>query len=67
MWPGLKTLDDVTVTNESDFRNVSIRFTHKTALQFGVSIALSIDPEVVDWKTGNGRRIRKFPIIPEKS
>jgi hypothetical protein len=45
----------------------AIRFADKTALHFGFSMALSIDPELVDWKTGDGRRIWKFPVISEKS
>jgi hypothetical protein len=62
-----KTVEEVTVTNESDFRHVSVRFTDHTALHFGFSMALSIDPELVGWRTGDGRRIRKFPVIFERS
>lgn len=61
-----KTVEKVTVANESDFRCVSVRFTDKTALHFTLYATLSIDPELVDWKTGDGRRIRQFPRVIEK-
>ena len=61
-----KTVDQVTVTNESDYRCVSVRFTDKTALHLSLHAKLNIDPELVDWKTGDGRSIRKFPVIVER-
>jgi hypothetical protein len=60
-----KTVERVTVTNESDFRCVSVRFTDKTALRFTLYATLAIEPELTDWKTGNARRIRQYPKITE--
>ena len=62
-----KTVEQVTVTNESDYRCISVRFTDKTALHFGLNTTLNVDPELVDWKTGDGRSVRKFPVIVERS
>jgi hypothetical protein len=61
-----RVVEEVTITNASDFRNVSIRFKDKTALHFGFCTKLSIDSELVDWKTGNGRRIHEFPVVEGK-
>jgi hypothetical protein len=47
-------LKRVTVTNEADFRNITIKFTDATALPFDLCVSLDIDPELVDWKTGDG-------------
>jgi hypothetical protein len=61
-----KVVEEVTITNEPDFRDVSIRFKDKTALHFGFWTKLCIDSELVDWKTGNGRRTHKFRVVEEK-
>ena len=60
-----KTVAKVTLTNELDFRAVTIRFTDKTALHFTVHSRVEFDPELVDWKTGNGKPIKAYRRVHE--
>jgi hypothetical protein len=60
-----KTVAKVTLTNELDFRAVTIRFTDKTAMHFTVQPRVEFDPELVDWKTGNGKPIKTYRRVHE--
>jgi hypothetical protein len=57
-----KTVAKVTVTNESDWRNITVKFTDNTAIHFGIRPFIQIEPEHVDWTTGNGKILRSYPL-----
>lgn len=60
-----KTIEKVTVTNEPEFRAVTIRFTDKTAIHFAVRLRVNFDAELIDWQTGNGQPIRTYKCVRE--
>jgi len=60
-----KTIDKITLTNESDYRSLSVCFTDKTALHFLVTPRVEFDAALEDWKTGNLESIKTYPQIYE--
>lgn len=60
-----KTVQRITVTNEFNFRDITVRFSDQTAIHFGVRPRLEIEPEMLDWKTGDGETLREYDIIYE--
>jgi hypothetical protein len=61
-----KTVAKVTVTNESDWRNITVKFTDNTAVHFGIRPFIQIEPEHVDWSTGNGKILRSYPSFTRR-
>ena len=57
-----KTVQRITVTNEFDFRDITVRFSDQTAIHFTLRLRIEIEPEILDWKTGDGETVREFPI-----
>jgi hypothetical protein len=60
-----KTVEKITVTNESDFRNITVRFSDRTAIHFTLRPRIDVEPELTDWKTGDGETLREYAIIYE--
>jgi hypothetical protein len=60
-----KTVERITVTNEPDFRAITVRFADQTALQFMIHPRIEIEPELVDWTTGDGEGRKEYPTIYE--
>lgn len=58
-----KTIEKVTLTNEPEFRAVTIRFSDKTALHFSVNTRVDFDAELLDWQTGNGQLIKSYQRV----
>jgi hypothetical protein len=61
-----KTVAKLTVTNEPDFRAITIRFTDKTAMHFAINARIALEPELMDWKTGDGESIKIYPVVHER-
>jgi hypothetical protein len=61
-----KTVEKVTATNESDFRCITVKFTDKTAIHFGLRTRITMEPEHVDWKTGDGNVLRSYSFVHER-
>jgi hypothetical protein len=61
-----KVVEKVTLTNEEDWRMITIRFTDKTQLAFQLKTRLEAKPELTDWKTGNGKTLNTYPIVRER-
>jgi len=40
-----KTVEKIIVTNESDFRAITVRFTDKTAMHFTICVSIALEPE----------------------
>jgi hypothetical protein len=60
-----KTVQNMTVTNESTFRCITIRFSDQTALHFTLYPRIEVEPELLDWKTGDGELLREYDVIYE--
>ena len=60
-----KTVQRITVTNEFDFRDITIRFSDQTEIHFTLRPRIEIEPEILDWKTGDGETVREYDIIFE--
>ena len=58
-----KTVSKVTVANESDWHNISVKFTDNTAIHFSIRPFMQFEPEHIDWTTGNGKILRSYPFI----
>lgn len=58
-----KIIEKVTLTNEPEFRAVTIRFSDKTALHFSVNTRVDFDAELIDWQTGNGQPIKSYQRV----
>ena len=60
-----KTVQRITVTNEHNFRDITVRFSDQTAIHFDIRPRLEVEPEMLDWKTGDGDELRAYDIIYE--
>jgi hypothetical protein len=60
-----KTVEKITVTNESDFRVITVRFADRSAIHFTLHPRIEIEPELVDWTTGDGETLKEYPTICE--
>jgi hypothetical protein len=60
-----KTVKKITVTNESDFRVITIRFAAGQRFTLPFTLGLKIEPELVDWTTGDGEALKEYPTIYE--
>jgi hypothetical protein len=60
-----KTVQRITVTNEHNFRDITVRFSDQTAIHFDIRPRLEVEPEMLDWKTGDGEELREYDIIYE--
>ena len=61
-----KTVAKITVTNESDWRNITVKFTDNTAFHVAIRPFVQMEPEHVDWTTGDARILRSYPFVREK-
>ena len=61
-----KTVAKVTVVNESDWHNISVKFTDNTAIHFTIRSFMQFEPEHIDWTTGDGKVLRSYPFVREK-
>ncbi len=60
-----KTIEKITLTNESDYRSLAVCFTDKTALHVSVTPRLEFAAVLEDWKTGNLEPIKTYPCFYE--
>ena len=60
-----KTVEKITITNEWNFRMVTVRFSDQTAINFDIRPRIEIEPKLLDWKTGNDEVLRKYDVIYE--
>jgi len=58
-----KTVDFIELGTASDFPCVEIGFADRTAMLVLMDTRLTMEPVYSDWKTGNQRRLRKWPVI----
>ena len=61
-----KIIEKITLTNESDFRCVTVRFADRTALHFTLHPRIEIEPELMNWKTGDGKVMKTYAVVYEQ-
>jgi hypothetical protein len=58
-----KTVEFVEMYTDADFPCVEIGFDDKTALHFTMDTRLTMEPVYSNWKTGNQRLLRRWPVV----
>ena len=58
-----KPLDYIEFFTSGEYHSFDIRFQDKTAMHFVIEPGFTVEPEYSDWKTGNWRRIKRWPLI----
>ena len=58
-----KLLDLVEVFTAGEYHSIDVRFQDKTALHFVIDPGFTLGTEYADWKSGNWRPIKRWPLI----
>src|SRR5437899_2198248 len=58
-----KLVDFVEVFTAGEYHAIDVRFQDKTALHFVIDPGFILETEYADWKTGNWRPIKRWPLI----
>ena len=58
-----RTVEKVELSLDSDFHCVSIRFKDKTDLTVVIDTALTFRAEYSEWKAGNQKVLKRWPVI----
>ena len=58
-----KTVEAVELLTAPDYHTISINFQDKTCLHFSIETGFTVRTDYSDWKTGEQRVLRKWPLI----
>jgi hypothetical protein len=58
-----KLVDLVEIFTVGESHSIEVRFQDKTALRFAIDPGFILETELADWKTGNWRPIKRWPLI----
>jgi hypothetical protein len=58
-----KTVEYAEIFTSGEYHSITVRFQDKTALHFVIDPGFTLDTEYDDWKTGDLRRIKRWPLI----
>ena len=58
-----KLVDLVEIFTAGESHSIEVRFQDKTALHFVIDPGFILETEYADWKTGNWRPIKRWPLI----
>jgi len=58
-----KLVDLVEIFTTGEYHAIDVRFQDKTAIHFVINPGFILETEYADWKTGNGRPIKRWPLI----
>jgi hypothetical protein len=58
-----KPVDFVEVFTAGEYHSIDVRFQDKTALHFVIDPGFILETEYADWKTGNWRPLKRWPLI----
>jgi hypothetical protein len=58
-----KPVEHVEVFTAGEYHSINVRFQDKTAMQFVIDPGFTLEAEYSDWKTGNWRPIKSWPLI----
>jgi len=62
-----KTVDFVEVFTAGEYHSINVHFEDKTVLHFVIDPGFTLETEHADWKTGNWRPIKRWPLIHSQS
>src|SRR5262245_680650 len=62
-----KTLESVQLSLGLDDSGISLSFQDRTHLEFSIEPIYTVRTEFSNWKTGNGRRIKRWPVFRSES
>ena len=62
-----KIVDFVEVFTAGEYHAIDVRFQDKTVLHFVIDPGFTLETEHADWKTGNWRPIKRWPLIHSES
>src|SRR5215471_15128452 len=58
-----KTVEKVEFSASVDHHDITIWFTNKTSLNFSIEAGFTLKPEYSDWKSGEQRIVRSWPLL----
>ena len=58
-----KPVDFVEVFTSGEYHTIDVRFQDKTALHFVINPGFTLETDYADWKTGDWRAIKRWPLI----
>jgi hypothetical protein len=58
-----KIVDYVQIFTSGEYNSISVRFQDKTSVDFVIDPSFTVDTNYADWKTGDMRRIKRWPLI----
>ncbi len=58
-----KIIDHVQIYTSGEYSSISVRFQDKTSVDFVIDPSFTVDTNYADWKTGDMRRIKRWPVI----
>ena len=58
-----KPLDYIEFFTAGEYHCIAVRFQDKTCMNFVIEPGFTLGPEYSDWKTGDCRRIKRWPLI----
>jgi hypothetical protein len=58
-----KLIDLVEVFTAGEYHSIDVRFQDKTSLHFVIDPGFTLETQYTDWKTGNWRPIKRWPLI----
>lgn len=58
-----KPLDYIEFFTTGEYHAIDVRFQDKTAMHFVIEPGFTLETDYSDWKSGNGRRIKRWPLI----
>jgi len=58
-----KPVDYIEFFTMGEYHSIDVRFQDKTTLHFVIEPGFTLETEYADWKTGNWRPIKRWPLI----
>jgi hypothetical protein len=62
-----KAIDYIEFFTAGEYNSIDIAFEDKTAVHFVIEPRFTLETEYADWKTGNWRPIKQWPLIHSQS
>jgi len=62
-----KPLDYIEFFTTGEYHSIDVCFQDKTTMHFVIEPGFTLETDYADWKTGNWRRIKRWPLIRSQS
>lgn len=62
-----KPLDYIEFFTAGEYHSIDVRFQDKTAMHFVIEPGFTLETDYSDWKSGNWRLIKRWPLIRSQS